>query len=409
MVPRRWLYWGTAATAMLAWLGWALAPRPLEVEWSRVTHGRFETAIEEDGKTRLIDSYTVSAPLAGTLQRISLREGDSVQQGDLLASITPAPAPLLDRRARREQQARLGAAQASLQAAGAAMERAATELRQSRQDLARLTQLAGSGFVAASQLEAGAATAQSASRAHDVALFQRQVAAQEVELAAAALALTDGPTPDRRMHFVLRAPVAGRVVRVIEPSEAAVAAGAPLLEMGDPARIEVVAELLSADAVHATPGRGVQIDRWGGPPLQGRVRKVEPAAFTKISALGVEEQRVRVIIDLLGPTASMHALGIAYRVNVRIQTTSMENVVKVPVSALFPVARPEQPWALPATGLYVVEAGRAIFRVVQLGARNDREAWVQGGLAPGTIVIIYPGVAVRDGARVRLRDVARRP
>ncbi len=204
--------------------------------------------------------------------------------------------------------------------------------------------------------------------------------------------------------FPLHAPVGGRILRVVQTSEAVVPLGAPLLEIGDPGRLEVVAELLTADATLARPGSLVHIDRWGGAPLTGRVRRVEPAASTKISALGVEQQRVRAIIDL-ADTAAADGLGVGYRVNVRIVTSRHERVLKVPVSAVFP---------LPGTvgtqagvmGVYQVRDGRARLTAVRLGARNDAAAWVQAGLEQGAQVIVYPSAEVRDGARVRVRSVA---
>lgn len=405
MIARRWVYTGAGVAAMLAVLAWSLAPRAVEVESASITLGRFETAIEEDGKTRVIDQYTVSAPLSGMLERITLREGDQVAQGDRLASIRPATAPLLDPRSRREQQARLGAAQAQAAAAKAALARADIAREQAEHDAARTAQLARSGFVASSRLEADALAALSAGKARTAALAQQQAAMQEVALAGAALAVGGQSATAGDARFTLHAPVAGRVLRVIEASEVAVVQGTPLLELGDPQRMEVVAELLSADAVLALPGSPVQIDRWGGAALQGRVRQVEPSAFTKISALGVEEQRVRVRIDLLDPPDSGSGLGIGYRVNVRIRTACRDPVLKVPVSALFPAPAS----GAPAMSVYTIDHGRARLRQVKIGARNDREAWIEGGLSAGTPVIIYPGAAVRDGVRVRVRDVSRPP
>jgi len=211
--------------------------------------------------------------------------------------------------------------------------------------------------------------------------------------------------PDRlgARAFVVRAPVAGSVLRVLQSSETAVAIGTPIVEIGDVRAMEVVAELLTTDALQAGPGSAVRIARWGGAGvLDGRVRRVEPAAFTKISALGVEEQRVRVLIDIVGPSDRWRALGDGFRVGVSIVTLSLEKAVKVPVSAIFPVPNDGDG---AGTAVFVVDDGRARLVAVRIGARNGSEAWVQGGLAAGASVIVYPPAAVRDGARVRIRQV----
>lgn len=310
MIARRWLYIAGAAAALAAAAIWAFAPRPLPVETAAAVTGRFETAVEDDGKTRLPDQYLVSAPLAGVVSRMTLREGDTVAAGAVVAQLRPAQAPLIDARTRRQQQARLAAAQAQVAAATAALERADLALRRAQHDSRRAEQLGKAGFVAASRLESEQLAAQVAQRERAGARAQRQIAMYDVEQARAAL--DAGSAPDRTDAIVpLRAPVGGRVLRVIQSSEAVVALGTPLLEIGDPGQLEVVAELLTADALQARPGSPVRIDRWGGAPLAGRVRRVEPAAFTKISALGVEEQRVRVLIDILDAGAATAGLGVS--------------------------------------------------------------------------------------------------
>jgi HlyD family secretion protein len=204
-------------------------------------------------------------------------------------------------------------------------------------------------------------------------------------------------------RFALHAPVAGRVLRVLQASEGTVTPGTPLLEIGDVARLEVVAELLTTDALQAGPGRDVRIEQWGGPgTLAGRVRLVEPAAFTKVSALGVEEQRVNVRIDITSPPAQWQALGDGYRVGVRIVTQRQPDVVRVPVSAVFPLP-PAADDAPGGYAVFVVADGKAQRQTVQIGARNGRHAWVQKGLAAGATVIVYPPSEVEDGVRVKPR------
>lgn len=396
MKKKTWIIAVAAGAATAALLAWAFAPRPLGVEVAAVAEGPFETSIEEDGKTRLRDRYVVAAPLAGTLARITLREGDAVEAGAALASITPVLPAMLDERTRREQQLRVEIAQAQTQRVAARIEGAKVALAQARNEQQRSELLAKQGFVAPTRLETERLAVQAAQKDLEAATEEGHVAAHEVEQARAALlALT---RPGGR-GFAVRAPVAGRVLKVAQASEGPVGLGTPLLEIGDTARLEVVAELLTADALRAQPGSPVRIERWGGDgTLEGRVRAVEPAAFTKISALGVEEQRVRVLIDLTSPPDRWRALGDGFRVGVRIVTRSLPKVVKVPVSAVFP--RPEG-----GSAVFVVDGGRARLVPVQLGARNGQEAWIESGVAPGAQVIVYPPAATRDGLRVKPRQV----
>ncbi|WP_395701539.1 efflux RND transporter periplasmic adaptor subunit [Aquabacterium sp.] len=384
---------------VVALLAWAFAPRPLEVEAASVTRGRFEASIEEDGKTRLRDRYVVSAPLAGVLSRITLREGDTVAADAVVGSLRPVLSPMLDDRSRREQQARVEAAQAMVQRATARTEAARVALQQARNELQRSEQLARQGFVSPTQLDTQRLAAQGAQREVEAAASDRHVAEHDLEQARAALGIVRGGEPAAVRNFELRAPIAGQVLRVLQPSEATVAPGTALIELGDIRALEVVAELLTTDALQARPGSRVLIDRWGGDGvLEGRVRRVEPGAFTKVSALGVEEQRVRVIIDITSPAERWQALGDGYRVSVRVITLALDNVLKVPVSAVFP-----QPGG--GMAVYRLEGGRAHLQPVQLGARNGNEAWLKQGPAAGSQVIVYPPAALRDGLRVTLRSV----
>ena len=375
MKKKTWIVVIVGGLASAALLAWAFAPRPLEVEVAQVSEGPFETHIEEDGKTRLRDRYVISAPLAGTIGRVTLREGDAVEAGALLATITPVLPAMLDERTRREQQLRVEIAQAQRQRVAARIEGAKVALAQARNEQQRSEQLAKQGFVAPTRLETERLAVQAAQRDLEGAVEEGHVAAHEVEQARAALLALTSPGGGR--GFALRAPVAGRVLKVVQASEGVVALGAPLLELGDTTRLEVVAELLTADALRAAPGSRVRIERWGGDGLlEGRVRRVEPAAFTKVSALGVEEQRVRVLIDLTSPPEQWRALGDGFRVGVRIVTRAMDKVSKVPVSAVFPL--PEGGFAV-----FVLDGGRARSTPVKLGARNGHEAWIESGVAAG--------------------------
>jgi len=397
MKKKTWIMLIAATAVTAALLAWAFAPRPLGVEVATVTEGPFETSIEEDGKTRLRDRYTVAAPLGGTLARIALREGDAVEAGAALASITPLLPSMLDERTRRDLLLRVDIAQAQTQRVAARIESARLALAQAGNEQRRSEQLAREGFVSPTKLENDRLAADAARKDLDAAEQEGRVAAYEVEQARAAL-LASSQAGSRRV-FTVRAPVAGRVLKVVQASEGPVALGSPLVELGDTTRLEVVAELLTADALRAQPGSVVRIERWGGEGvLEGRVRLVEPAAFTKISALGVEEQRVRVLIDLTSPAERWRALGDGYRVGVRIVTRSLAKVTKAPVSAVFP---------LPDGGnaVFVLDGGRARLTPVTLGARNGQEAWIESGVAPGAQVIVYPPAATRDGLRVKARTV----
>ena len=399
MKKKTWMMLAAGAAVGVALFAWAFAPRPLGVELAAASEGPFETSIEEDGKTRLRDRFVVAAPLAGTLARITLREGDAVEAGTPLASITPVLPAMLDERTRREQQLRVEITQAQTQRVAARIEGAKVGLAQARNEQQRSEQLARQGFVAPTKLESDRLSVLAAQKELEAAVEEGHVAGHEVEQARAALMAATRPGAGAGKGFAVRAPIAGRVLKVAQASEGPVALGAPLVELGDTARLEVVAELLTADALRAAPGSAVRIERWGGDGvLEGRVRLVEPAAFTKVSALGVEEQRMRVLIDLVSPAQRWASLGDGFRVGVRIVTRSLPKVLKVPVSAVFP--RPEG-----GDAVFVVEGGRARLVPVQLGARNGQEAWIESGLAAGVQVIVYPPPATRDGLRVAPRSV----
>lgn len=396
MISRRWWFSIAGAAAAAAVLYWIFAPKPVAVEAARASTGPYEQAILEDGRTRLRDRYTVTAPLGGALARIALREGDVVQAGAVVATITPALSPMLDERTRREQTARAEAAEAAVRRAEAAVQRAHVAVAQAGAELRRNEQLAAQQFVSPARIDTDRLALRAAEFEREAALQARQVARHERDTARAALtAVRQADSPDG--GFAVRAPVAGRVLRVAQASATTVALGAPLVEIGDTARLEVLAELLTTDALQIAPGAPVRIERWGGSgALAGRVRLVEPGAFTKVSALGVEEQRVNVLVDLEGPPQQWQRLGDGYRVGVRIVTLSCPSVLRVPVSAVFPQRDGR-------SAVFLVERGRARLAPVAIGGRNGSEAWVREGLAEGAEVIVYPPAALRDGMRVKVR------
>ncbi len=428
MDRKTWLIGGGVALALLLAVGWAFAPRPVEVELATVTQGLFETTIDEDGKTRLANRYVVSAPLAGRLARITLKEGDAVAVDSPLAVLSAVLPAMLDERTRRELRARVEAAQDNVSRATSRTARAQVSLDQARNEVWRSEQLVQQGFIAPIKVEADRLATLGAQREVEGAAAERRMAAHELEQTQAALGAVQpfGGGAGKGMRaanssssLTVRAPSAGRVLRVLQISEGAVALGTPLIEVGDTQRMDVVTELLTTDALAARVGSRVVIERWGGPgPLEGRVRNVEPAAFTKVSALGVEEQRVRVLIDITSPQADWQALGDGYRVSVRIVTLSEAKAVQVPVSAVFPlpseagVAGEKGAAAVDGTAraavptrfaVFVADQGRARQTAVVLGARNGSAAWISSGITSGQQVIAYPPASVRDGLRVTAR------
>jgi HlyD family secretion protein len=395
MLQKKHLAWAATALAAAALLAWAFSPRPVTVETAPVLQGLYEQAIEEDGRTRLKDRYTISAPVAARVLRFTLREGDRVGAGEPVAVLLPALAPMVDTRSAREAAARHQAAAANVARAGARIERAQLALQEAQLELHRTEQLAREGFLSPARLDSARLARAGASREVEVARAEREAAAHEQAQAAAAL-LPPNASAQAGQALTVRSPVAGVVLRIPQASEGTVPAGTALLDVGDPARMEVIADLLTTDAVQAQPGRTALVERWGGPPVHARVRLVEPAAFTKVSALGIEEQRVKVIVDLDEPPQGWRAMGDGYRVTLRILTQRVEAAVLAPVGALFPIGDG-------GMGVFRLEEGRARLQPVELGGRNGSEAWVRSGLAPGQRVIIYPPPNVSDGQRVQPR------
>lgn len=392
-------FWALAAVIAAGLLFWALAPRPVEVETAIVTRGAFRKTVDEDGKTRVRDRYVVSAPVPGRLLRVELKAGTPVAPGTLLARLAPAaPAPL-DARTELEYRERLGAAEATRQQAAASIERASVALEQARTEEGRAVKLADQGFTSRQALDNARRTTELKAKELAAAQFEGHAAEHQVAMAQAAVTRYRQDAGAKGMGAVweIRSPVAGQVLRVAQESETVIATGSPILEIGDPRVLEIVVDVLTADAASIQPGAKVQLDHGGGAPLlEGRVRLVEPAAFTKVSALGVEEQRVNVVIDFAAPTTEWGNLGDGHRVDARITVDTRDDAVLVPVSALF---RHGDGWAL-----YVVADRRARLKPVTLGPRNGVVAVVLDGVAPGVPVIAYPSDAIADGVRVKVRS-----
>jgi HlyD family secretion protein len=371
----------------------AVWPASMDVDVARAEQGPMQVTIDEDGETRVRHRFVVSAPVAGRAQRIELEPGDAVVRGKtILARLLPAESPLLDARSRSELTAGVEAARAAVGQAQAERNRTVEALARARSTFARQQELLKAGAISKDDLEAAETSVRTAEESQRAAEFTATRAEYELQLARARLQAPQ--TSGRSVDIV--APVDGVILKRLRESESVVPVGEPLLEIGDPKRIEIVADLLSTDAVRVSPGTPVLIDEWGGDhPLHGRVRRVEPSGFMKVSALGVEEQRVNVIIELEDPASAARKLGDGYRVEVRVIVWREDNVLKVPTGSLF---RRADEWAV-----FVVEEGRARLRVVKLGQRNQTEGQIISGLSVGQIVVLHPPDTLTDGMRIVVR------
>lgn len=354
--------------------------------------------IDEEGRTRVRDRFVVAAPVAGRVLRIGLEPGDAVRKGEVVARVQAEPPALLDARTRAEAQAALDSARAALGRAEAEEQRARSSLAQAERELRRTRELAAESLATTQQLDAREAEVRTGQDQVSVAEYAVLAAAAEIERARARLATAPARSGSGREVSVV-APVDGVVLRRIRESETVVPAGDPLVEIGDPARLEIVVDLLSGDAVRVKPGARALVDQWGGErTLEARVRRVEPSGFTKISALGVEEQRVNVILEFVDPVEAWKALGDGYRVEPRIVLWESENVLKVPTGALL---RTGERW-----GVYLIRDGRAALTPITIGHQNGQEAEVVAGLDPGAVLILHPGDTIADGVRVAPRPGA---
>jgi HlyD family secretion protein len=369
----------------------ALRPRPVSVEIAAASFGRLEVAVEETGVTRAQDHYLVSAPMPGTLARIELKVGDLVREGQTVAELAPLAVPLLDPRARAEAEARLGAARSAEQRARAQVAHAEAARQLADDELLRTRRLQEGGALTPQALER--ATFDARLRAEELrsAIFARKVSGEEVRLARAALGAGRGEV----RHVDVVAPVSGQVLRIQQQSAGVVQAGAPLLEIADPAALEVVVDLLTPDAVRIHPGTRVVVEGWGGPPIAGRVHRIEPAAFTRASALGVDEQRVNVIVALVDPRARWQALGDGFRVEARLVVAELDRALTLPLGAVF---RSGGGWAV-----FRIENGVARSTPVEVGHRAQAVVEVRAGLSQGDAVVVHPGDKVKDGVRVAAR------
>ncbi len=383
---------GLAIVVSLVVAAW---PKPVLVEVAAVRRGLLRVTVSEPGRTRVRDRFVVSAPLAGDLARMDLHAGDAVEKGSPLARIVPMSPALLDPRARSEAQARVAGAEAAASQTRASVARAELAAAHARDDLDRAKRLAATGSISA---EAGRdAELESRLREQELASakFAQEMANHDVDMARAALGRF-GDAARGRDVFEVPAPASGRVLRVQHESAGIVQPGTPLVELGDAAALEVVVDVLTEDAVGIGPHASVALERWGGPEaLAAHVRVVEPSAFTRISALGVEEQRVSVVVDFDDPRDKWAALGDGYRVEANIVVWQEPDVIAVPSSAVF---RGADGWAA-----FVEDGGRARLRTVDIGQRSSTETQILRGVNEGEKVIVHPSDAVTDGVRVTLR------
>ncbi|WP_127805223.1 efflux RND transporter periplasmic adaptor subunit [Hydrogenophaga sp. NH-16] len=392
---RRWLIGGLAFAALAAILWASYRPRPLDVETATVAEGRFEQVIEEDGQLRLQQRYLVTAPTAAQLQRPTLKVGDAVKAGDVVAVLTPNAPGMIDARTRSVLQQRVGSADAAVAAARANVQRAQAALAQATLEAERSAQLAKDNFIAPSARDQSRLAREAAAQALKAAQAEQAAAGHAASEARAALGRAE-PSGAAQGLWSLKSPVDGRVLKLHKDSSEPVQAGAPLLEIGDTGAMEAVIDVLSGDAPRIAAGAAVQLSTGRNqPPLAGQVGRVDPVAFTKTSALGIEEQRVNVTVALQAPPEELQKLGDGFRVDARITVSAQDGALLVPSAAL---VRQGEGWQV-----FVVEAGKARARAVTFSDRNAESAWVKDGLKAGEAVILYPGSEMRDGQPVKVR------
>lgn len=382
----RWIV-GLSLVGFVAAIAWWLRPEPLALDLAVAVRGPLRQSLHAEGKTRVRDRYVVAAPVTGRLDRTHVRVGDSVVAGAVLASLAPTP---LDLRSRRQAEAQVAALEDACRSATAQVRAAAAALEQARRERLRADSLAAGGHIAAAGREAAQLQETTRARELEGAEARAETAEHDLERARAALAAA-GVEQGGGPRTVLRAPVAGRVLLLLEESDRVILAGTPVLELGDVSRLEIVSDLLTTEAVLVRPGDTVLVEGWGGDSaLLARVRRVEPSGFTKVSALGVEEQRVNMVADL---DRVPPELGDRFRVEVRIVLWGAADVLTIPESAL---VRDGEGWVV-----YQVVDGRLQRQPVTVGHVGGFAVEIRSGLEPGDVVVRHPGAGVVEGVRVR--------
>lgn len=384
--------------AVVAAAIWFFRPSPVGVDLATVARSAMEVTVDDEARTRIRQVYTVSAPLAGKILRTPLLAGDQVTADETVVAVMQPSTPAFhDARTHEELRAALAAADAAVNLAEAERRRIEAALSFARTDLKRAQPLAEKGTISQAALDKATLAVDTGEAALASAKAQLQVRRNERASVAARVANPSSASAgDSACCIQIQAPVTGQVLKLVQESESVVPAGAPLIQIGDPLDLEIVADLLSTDAVRIKPNAPVHIDGWGGPPVKGRVKRIEPAGFLKVSALGIEEQRVRTIIDFTDPPEAWKQLGHDYRVIVHVETWRGDNVLTVPVSALFRVG---EKWAV-----FTERDGRARTTPVEIGQRNSRAAEVISGLSEGDRVVLHPSDRVADGTRIAQRE-----
>ncbi len=377
-------------------LVWGFWPRPVLIDAVAVTRAPLRVSVEEEGRTRVKDRFVVSAPVAGYARRITVDVGDAIARGQVLGELEPLRPDVLDPRTRAEALARVAATEAALTVTREKEAAARADADYAERELDRVRLLYEADNASLDDLDEAHAGARRTAANLRSARFQVEVARFELEVARAALRFSAAREQPVEERVAINAPVDGRVLKVYRESEGVVRAGEALVEIGDPAALEVEVELLSADAVRVASGTPVRFERWGGDTvLEGQVRTVEPVGFTKISALGVEEQRVLVIADINSPPEQWQRLGDGYRLEASFVLWQDDDVLQIPTSALF---RADSGWAA-----FVLSDGRAAQRRIEIGRRGSLQAQVLAGLSEGERVIVHPDDTIEDGVRVRAR------
>ncbi|MBS3744565.1 MAG: HlyD family efflux transporter periplasmic adaptor subunit [Wenzhouxiangellaceae bacterium] len=380
------------AIAAAALLLWSFRPQPVPVDIVQAGVGPVTVSIREQARTRIKDQFEISAPVTGFAPRLEWDPGDPVSAGEVLLDLQPVPASVLDPRARESAEAQIARARAALAAAEASLESAKSRAELAERDLERMMSLYQKGTIAESRLDRARAERRQAAAELRSTESGVEVARQTLRHARAAL-VQGSSGPASREAFEIQSPISGQVLQVLHESAGVVEPGRPLLRIGDPASLEVIAEVLTDDAVRLSPGLPVEFERWGGEqPLFGEVRRIEPSAFTKISALGVEEQRTLVVIDITSPRREWTALGHGYRMDARFVLWRNPAILNVPNGALF---RMEE-----SPAVFIVEGGRARLRKVVTGRRGELYTQILSGLEAGQLVIAHPDKEITDGARV---------
>jgi HlyD family secretion protein len=367
----------------------AFLPSPIKVETVRVARGSMQVSIDEEGEARAHDHFTVAAPIAGRLMRIELREGDKVTRGEVVATILPSP---VEPQKREEILARVQNTEALKREADQQVEHARADYEQARREAMRAEQLTEQGIIATQTFEQARNAETTCNQELEAAKSRAAAAAADMRGARAGLMAVETEQRNSQRAVKLYSPVSGHVLRITEKSERVLPQGAPIIVVGDPKKLEIVVDVLSTDAVRVRPGMAVSIEDWGGErSIEARVRTVEASAFTKVSALGVEEQRVNITADFVNPP---DLLGDGYQVEVRIITWQAENVLKIPVSALF---RHGDSWSV-----FVIEESKAKRREVEIGHRNQSEVEIRTGLDERTLIVLHPSNELKDGAQVEV-------